>query len=147
VRACDPPAEWLAQWRVELKQKGDRRWIALVTNVTTLYSFVFPLKELGNGAKFEKLFRLRLGLALANAPSLASWKEAPIVFAEGNPRVAIGSMNDMRNHLAWRTEAVADSTKGDEDLINQTPYLSLPTSFPDKEFAQRVAEARNTAAP
>lgn len=144
VRASEPPIHWLGQWRVDFGQKPDRTWVALVTNVATLYTFVFPVKELGKRDNFEKLFRLRLGFALVDAPALARWKEAPIIFAAGNPRMAIGSMNDMRRHLAWRTDTVVGPMKDDEDWINKTPFLSLPTSFPDKEFAQRLAEANPT---
>jgi hypothetical protein len=93
-------------------------------------------------ADFERLFRLRLGFALTDAPTLAKWKDAPIVYGAGNPRVAIGSMNDMRKHMAWR-EHTPDwgPMKDDEDWINKTPFLSLPTKFPDKEFATRLNKA------
>jgi hypothetical protein len=49
-------------------------------------------------------------------------------------------MNDMRRHLAWRTETAVGPMKDDEDWINKTPFLSLPAAFPDKEFAKRLAE-------
>lgn len=138
VRAHEPPAHWLGQWRVDLAQRADRSWVTLVTNVATLYTFVFPLKELGNGANFEKLFRLRLGFALVEVPSLAHWQDAPIVFATGNPRVAVGSMNDMRQGLSWPAPKESGA-KDDEDHINGTPYFSLCSHFPDKEFARRLA--------
>ncbi len=141
VRATEPPAHWLGQWRMDFGQKPDRTRWALVTNVATLYTFVFPVKELGKRDNFEKLFRVRLGFAIVDAPALAPWKDAPIIFAAGNPRMAIGSMNDMRRHLAWRTETSVGPMKDDEDWINKTPFLSLPTKFPDKEFARRLAEA------
>jgi hypothetical protein len=141
VRATEPPAHWLGQWRVDFAQKANRTWVALVTNAATLYTFVLPLKELKPDS-FEKLFRLRLGFALTDAPALVKWKDAPLVFAHGNPRMAIGSMNDMRKHLTWRTETPDwGPMKDDEDWINKTPFLSLPTKFPDKEFASRLAEA------
>ncbi len=140
VRASEPSAHWLGQWRVDFTQKADRTWVALVTNVATLYTFVLPLKDLGQHDNFEKLFRLRLGFALTDAPSLARWKDAPLVFAHGNPRVVIGSMNDMRKHLAWRTETEIGPMKDDEDWINKTPFLSLPGFFPGKAFAERLAE-------
>src|SRR5207249_4042133 len=105
--ATEPPAHWLGQWRVDFGQKTDSTWAALVTNVATLYTFVMPLKDLSQGENFERLFRLRLGFALVDAPSLVRWKDAPVVFASGNPRRVVGSMNDMRRHLAWRTETVA----------------------------------------
>jgi hypothetical protein len=141
VRASEPPAHWLGQWRVDFGQKADRTWVALVTNVATLYTLVFPVAELGKRDNFEKLFRLRLGFALVDAPSLAPWKAAPLVFAHGNPRVAVGSMNDMKRGLPWNTDREGFREKDDEDWINQTPYLSLPTAFSDKEFAKRLAEA------
>lgn len=143
VRASEPSAHWLGQWRLDFGQKPDRTWVALVTNTATLYTFVFPVKELGKRENFGKLFRLRLGFALVDAPSLASWKDAPIVFATGNPRMVIGSMNDMRRHLAWRTEPSVGPMNDDEDWINKTPFLSLPTKFPDKECAKRLAEANS----
>jgi hypothetical protein len=83
---------------------------------------------------------MRLGFALTDAPALAMWKNAPLLFATGNPRMAVGSMNDMRKHLAWRTETEIGPMKDDEDWINKTPFLSLPTKFPEREFAQRLAE-------
>ena len=139
-RANEPPAHWLGQWRIDFGQKPDRTWVAFVTNVATLYSFVFPLKELGKGGRLESLFRIRLGFLLTDAPALAAWKAAPLVFVTGNPRMAVGSMNDMRRHLAWRDETVVGPMNNDEDWINKTPFLSLPTSFPDKELAKRLAE-------
>jgi hypothetical protein len=141
VRANDPPAYWLAQWRVDFGQKPDRTWHVLATNVATLYTLLIPLKDL-KPDKFEQLFRLRLGFALTDAPALSKWKEAPIVYTVGNPRAVVGSMNDMRKHLAW-SEHTSDSIpmKDDEDWINETPFLSLPTKSPDKEFAKRLSEA------
>jgi hypothetical protein len=141
VRATEPPAHWLGQWRLDFGRKPDRTRWALVTNIVTLYTFVFPLKELGRRENFEKLFRLRLGFAIVDAPKLALWKDAPIVYAAGNPRMAVGSMNNMRQHLAWRTETSVGPMKDDEDWINQTPFLSLPEAFPDKAFAERLTEA------
>jgi hypothetical protein len=141
VRATEPPAHWLGQWRLDFGRKPDRTRWALVTNIVTLYTFVFPLKELGRRDNFDKLFRLRLGFAIVDAPLLATWKEAPIIFAAGNPRMAVGSMNNMRQHLAWRTETSVGPMKDDEDWINQTPFLSLPDYFPDKAFAKRLTEA------
>ncbi len=141
VRASEPPAHWLGQWRVDFGQKADRSWVALVTNVVTLYTFVLPLKDLVRHDNFERLFRLRLGFALTDAPALASWKNAQLVFATGNRRMAVGSMNDMRSQLAWRTQTEVGPMKDDEDWVNKTPFLSLPTKFPEDEFAQRLAEA------
>lgn len=141
VRATEPPAHWLGQWRMDFGQKPDRTRWALVTNVVTLYTFVFPLKELGGRGNFEKLFRLRLSFAIVDAPLLAPWKDAPIIFAAGNPRMAVGSMNNMRQHLAWRTKTSVGPMKDDEDWVNKTPFLSLPDCFPDKAFAKRLTEA------
>ena len=141
VRATEPPAHWLGQWRLDFGRKPDRTRWALVTNVATLYTFVFPVKELGRRENFEKLFRLRLGFAIVDAPKLALWKDATIVYAAGNPRMAVGSMNNMRQDLAWHTETSVGPMKDDEDWINQTPFLSLPEAFPDKAFAERLTEA------
>jgi hypothetical protein len=64
-----------------------------------------------------------------------------MVFTTGNPRLAIGSMNDMRQHMARRTQTPDwGPMKDDEDWINKTPFLSLDTRFPEKEFAKRLAE-------
>ena len=144
VRASEPPAHWLAQWRIDLGRKLDRTWVALVTNTATLFTFVFPLTQLAGGRNLEQLFRLRLAFALTDAPALAKWKGAPLVFAHGNPRMAIGSMNDMRRLLAWREQTVVGPMEDDEDWINETPFLSLPESFPDKAFASRLAAANKT---
>ena len=142
VRATEPPAHWLGQWRLDFGQKPDRTRVALVTNMVTLYTFVFPVNELGKRDNFERLFRLRLGFALVDAPSLVPWKDAPIVFAVGNPRRVVGSMNNMRMDLAWRTETPEfGPMEEDEDWINKTPFLSLPEFFPGKAFAKRLAEA------
>jgi hypothetical protein len=72
-----------------------------------------------------------------------------LVFAAGNPRQAAGSMNDMRKHLAWKAERPHwVPVKNEEDWINRTPFLSLLTKFPDKEFARRLADAEGpTGAP
>lgn len=140
LRAHEPPAHWLAQWRVDFGQKPDCTWRVLVTNVATLFTFLFPLKDL-KPAEFERLFRLRLGFALTDAPALTSWKNAPLIYTTGNPRMAVGSMNDMRKHLAWHEPAPdLGPPMDDEDWINQTPFLSLPTKSPDREFAARLAE-------
>jgi len=138
LRANEPPAHWLAQWRVDFGQKPDHSWRVLVTNVATLFTFVFPLKDL-KPPGFEKLFRLRFGFALTDALALTRWKDAPIAYTVGNPRMAVGAMNDMRKHLAWHEPAPEwEPAKDDEDWINETPFLSLPTKFPDKEFAARL---------
>lgn len=139
VRASEPPAHWLGQWRVDFAQKADRSWVALVTNVATLFTLVFPLKEL-HPDSFEKLFRLRMDYALLDAPSLAKWKVAPLVFAHGNPRVAVGSMNGMKRELPWNTDRDGFRQVDDEDWINGTVFLSLPETYPRKAFAKRLAE-------
>ena len=147
VRASDLPAHWLGQWRIDLGHKPDRTWVALVTNTATLFTFVFPLAELAGGRNFEKLFRLRLGFALTDGSVLEPWKQAPLLFAQGNPRMVIGSMNDMRRHLAWRAETDDwGPIKDDEGWINKTPFLSLPETFPDKAFAKQLTAA-NTPEP
>lgn len=145
MRASELPAYWLSQWRLEFARKADRTEVALVTNIATLYTFVFPLKELDRGRSFENLFRMRLGFALHDAPSLVQWKSAPIVFTTGNPRQVVGSMNDMRHQLAWKPTAVPFDVpmKSDEDLINETPYLWLDESFPGEGFAKRLASAKD----
>ena len=140
VRASEPAAHWLAQWRVDFAQKADRTWVALMTNVATLYTFVFPLKELKPDG-FEKLFRLRLGFALTDTPSLARWKDAPLVFAHGNPRVAVGSMNGMKRELPWNTGREEFKAVDDEDWINDGVFLSLPETAPRDAFARRPAES------
>lgn len=145
VRASEPSAHWLGQWRVDFAQKADRTWIALVTNVATLFTFVFPFKELGQRDPFEKLFRLRLGFALTDAPSLTCWKDAPIIFATGNPRVAVGSMNGMKRELPGNTDREGFRQIDDEDWINETVFLSLPEGYPHKAFARQMAEAINCA--
>jgi hypothetical protein len=147
LRAAEPPAHWLGQWRIDFGQKADRTWLALVTNVATLYTFVFPLAQLGRRDFFERSFRQRLGVAIASAPSLAPWKNAPLVFVSGNPRMVVGSMNDMRRNLPWHPEIPVGPRKKPEDWINETPYLSLPTAFPEKEFAARLAEAKRSESP
>jgi hypothetical protein len=140
VRGSEPPAHWLGQWRVEFAQKADRTWVALVTNVATLFTFVLPLKDL-KPASFEKLFRLRLDYALLEAPALAAWKTAPLVFAHGNPRVAVGSMNGMKRELPWNTDRESFRQMDDEDWINGRVFLSLPEGYPQKAFGRRLAEA------
>ncbi len=147
VRASEPPVHWLGQWRVDFAEKPDRTSVALMTNTTTLYTFVFPGKELGRDDNFEKLFRLRLGFSLVDAPALNDWRSAPILFAAGNPRVAVGSMNNMRQHMVWRAETeLGPIEEDDEDWINNMPFLSLPGIFPGNAFAQRLAETRLTPA-
>lgn len=138
IRACEPPRHWLGQWRVDFGEKPDRTSVALVTNTTTLYTFVFPGKDLGNKGAFNRLLRLRLEFSLVDAPSLASWKAAPIIFAAGNPRTAVSSMNNMRQHLLWRGKSKAI----DEDWINEMPFAWLPGIFPNTAFAQRLAESQ-----
>lgn len=144
-RASDPPVHWLGQWRVDFGEKPDRTSVALVTNTTTLYTFVFPGKELGKDHNFEKLFRLRLGFSLVDAPALEGRKSASISFTAGNPRGVVGSMNNMRQHMVWRAETAVgpmEEDEDDEDWINNMPFLSLPGIFPGKAFAQRLAETQ-----
>lgn len=143
VRASESPAHWLGQWRVDFAQKADRSWVALVTNVATLFTFVFPLKDLGKHDNFEKLFRLRLGFALTDAPSLAQWKNAPLVFAHGNPSVAVGSMNLMKRELPWNIDREGFRQIDDEAWFNERVCLALPEGYPHKAFARRLAEATN----
>ena len=144
VRSSEPPAHWLGQWRVDFAQKADRSRVALVTNVATLYTFVFPLKELAKRDHFEKLFRLRLSFALVDAPALSPWKDAPLVYAAGNPRVAVGSMNGMRMELPLNTDRDGFRQIDDEDWINETVFLSLPETHPKDAFAKRLAAPNNS---
>ena len=130
VRASEPPAHWLGQWRVDFAQKADRSWLAMVTNVATFYTFVLPLKDLKPDS-FEKLFRLRLGFALTDAPSLARWKDAPLVYAHGNPRVVVRKMSRMKLELPLNTD------RDDEDWINNSISMTL-RNYPSKEFASRL---------
>lgn len=140
VRANETPAHWLALWRVDFAQKADRTWVALMTNVATLFTFVFPLREL-KPDRFEQLFRLRLGFALTDAPTLAAWKDAPFVYATGNPRVTVGSMNGMKLELPWNTGSEEFKAVDDEDWINDGVFLSLPETSPRNTFNRRLAEA------
>jgi len=105
--------------------------------VATLFTFVFPVKELKPDS-FEKLFRLRLGFALTDAPKLARWKDAPLVFAHGNPRGAVGSMSGMKRELPWNTDREGFRQVDDEDWINGTVFMSLPETYPRQAFARRL---------
>ena len=141
VSAREQAAHWVAQWRLEFGRKADRTEVALLTNIATLYTFVFPFRELDRGRNFENLFRMRLSFALHDAPAFARWGQAPIIFAAGNPRQVVGSMNDMRHQLAWKPLTIDVPFKSDEDLINGTPFLWLPETFPEKEFSKRLVES------
>lgn len=140
VRTGESPAHWLARWRMDFAQSADRTWLALVTNVATLYTFVFPLKKL-TPAGFEELFRLRLGFALTDAPALAAWRTAPLVFAAGNPRAAVGSMNRMIMELRWNTDRDGFQRIDDEDWVNDGICLSLEDVYPRKSFERQLAAA------
>jgi hypothetical protein len=146
VRASGSPIHWLGQWRVDFGRKPDRTLVALVTNTTTLYTFVFPERDLGRNHNFEDLFLLRLGFLLVDTPSLASWKAAPIAFVAGNPSMAVGAMNNMRQLMIWRGEAAAGPDEDDEEWINSTPFAALPEIFPRKELARRLAEMATATA-
>jgi hypothetical protein len=141
LSANERPDNWLAQWRLDFGRKADRTEVALMTNVATLYTFVFPLKELDRGRNLENLFRMRLGFALHDARLLARWQKAPIVFVAGNPRQVIGSMNDMRRLIAAESSMADGRIDSDEDFINRTPFQWLEES-PQEEFSRRLANAR-----
>jgi hypothetical protein len=115
--------------------------VALLTNIATLYTFVFPLRELDRGRNFENVFRMRLSFALHDAPALAPWVQASVVFAAGNPRQTVGAMNDMRHQLAWKPLTTDVPFRSDEDLINGTPYLCLAETFPEREFSKRLRDS------
>ncbi len=140
-QASDPPTHWLGQWRVDFGQKPDRTSVALVANTATLYTFVFPLKDLGKGGNFEMEFRRRLRIAIPAVPGLTHWTEAPLAFVTGNPRKVVGSMNNMIQHLAWRTATRFGPVEADERLLNDTPFSWVPEGFPRVAFAKRLAEA------
>jgi len=142
IAASEPAAHWLAQWRMDFGLRADRTQVALVTNIATLYTFVFTMKELGRGANFEKVFRARLSFALQGTPSLMNWQRAPLLFATGNPRMVIGSMNDMRHHISWKP---IEHPRSDEDMLNGTPFLSLEGFFPEEAFSRKLAEANSAS--
>ena len=139
-KASVPPLHWLAQWRVDFGRRADRTTVALVTNTTTLFTFVIPSKELARGQNFEQAFRLRLADAVAPLSHFRAFLETPLVFASGNPRMVVSSMNNMRHLLTWRLEKGKDGVKADETWLNDTPFSSLPLSFPQEEFRSRLAE-------
>jgi len=66
---------------------------------------------------------------------------APLVFAHGNPRVAVGSMNGMKRELPLNTNREGFKQVDDEDWINGAVFLSLPETNLRKAFAQRLAGA------
>lgn len=144
-RASEPPVNWLGQWRIDFGNKSGRTSVALVTNTTTLYTFIFPEKDLGEDDNFEKLFRLRIGFSIVEVPALAGWKAAPISFVTGNPRMAIGAMNNLRQHMVWRAETAGGQMEDAEEWINNTPFASLPEHFPNDAFAKRLAETPERA--
>jgi len=139
-RASDSPRHWLSQWRVDIARKPGSASVALVTNTATLYTLVFPARGLGKDGTFEKLFRRRLGMSIAESPSLAAWNVAPLNFVIGNPRRAVGAMTNLRQLMVWRAETPGP-TDNDKEWINNTPFLTLPGSFPNRAFASRLAEA------
>ena len=139
-KASVPPIHWLAQWRVEFGRRADCTTVVLVTNTTTLFTFVIPSKELARGQNFEQVFRFRLADAVAPATHLTAWLETPLVFVSGNPRMVVSSMNNIRQLLTWRSEGRKDGVEMDETWINDTPFSSLPLSFPREEFTSRLAE-------
>ncbi|HAV63115.1 MAG TPA: hypothetical protein DCY13_12215 [Verrucomicrobiales bacterium] len=138
VRAGDRPLHWCARWRVEVCQLPDRRWVALVTNAETFYSFVFPVTELQGPGRFEELFRLRLGFALTDAPSLAFWKTAPLRYATGNPRVLVGTMNRMKLDLLCAGQVEESPRVDEEDILNHGICLALDEVIPFRAWARRL---------
>ena len=60
--------------------------------------------------------------ALTDAPALAKGKDAPLVFAHGNPRVTVDSMNGMKRELPWNTDREGFRKVDDEDWINETLF-------------------------
>jgi hypothetical protein len=65
----------------------------------TLYPWIFPKPEVPDRQAFERLFRMRLGLALTDSPSLEPWVRAPIDDVSGDPRWPIAVMNNMADHV------------------------------------------------
>ena len=94
-------------------------------------------------AHWQVLNRLPV-TALKDAPTLAHWKDAPLTFVAGNPRVAVGSMNGMRMELPLNTDRDGFRQIDDEDWINETVFLSLPETHPKDAFAKRLAAPHNS---
>ena len=94
-------------------------------------------------AHWQVLKRLPV-TALKDASALAPWKDAPMVYAAGNPRVAVGSMDGMRMELPLNTDRDEFRQMDDEDWINETVFLSLPETHPQDAFAKRLAAPHNS---
>jgi hypothetical protein len=61
--------------------------------------------------------------------------------ASRHPRVTVGSMNGMKRELPWNTDREGFKKVDDEDWINETVFLSLLETYPQKAFAKRLAAA------
>jgi hypothetical protein len=144
--ASDHPPHFAAQWRVELCKDWAGRNLFMVTNLATLFTFLIPRAAKQVRARLEQDFRSRLGFALLVGKPLVDWQPDPIVYARGNPRKVIGSMNEMIYNLQFpSTEAFrrAHPEQDDEDRLNHTPFSAIGSKnryeFPDKAWSAAIA--------
>jgi hypothetical protein len=127
--SAPPPREWHEAWRLELLEEVPFNYGALITNITTLFSFLIPLSECNTITRLIDCFRMRLQFSLIAANSSIQVDPAPPVFTPGNPRPVIGTMNDMIKQLHFLNP-------GDdpEKLINNTPFGIINYEYASERF-------------
>lgn len=146
----DDPPHFAAQWRVELCKDWAGQNLFVVTNLVTLFTFLIPRAPKQTRLDLERNFRTRLGFALLAGEPLLEWKPDRIIFARGNPRKVIGTMNDMIYGLQFEpTEALrqAEPDLDEKDHLNHTPFSAIGPKngmkFPDKAWLAAIAQIAN----
>jgi hypothetical protein len=126
--ASDNPAHFVTQWRVELCKDWANRNQFLVTNLSTLYTFLIPRTPRQTRVQREQEFRMRLGFALLAGKPMVEWRPDSLLYVRAAPRKVIGSMNDMVYHLQFEPIESFDEEFPDRDaadLLNHTPFSAI----------------------
>ena len=139
------PPHFLVQWRTDLARdtEGGHWW--LVTNLTTLYTFLLPRKPSDRIPSLEKTFLLRLRFALLEATPPLEWQPTELIPVTGNPRAVVGSMNDMRQLVAWpRQPGPLLSNIDTETFLQKAPFsaigLKARYAIPKEIWLQHLAQ-------
>ena len=120
------PSHFLVQWRADLADDAEGGHWWLLTNLPTLYTFLIPRKPSDRIPSLQKAFLLRLRFALLEAAPPLEWQPTGVVPVTGNPRAVVGSMNDMRQQVAWpRQPGQLLSNTDTETYLQEMPLSAI----------------------
>jgi|GEM_PF-837091 len=129
---------WAACWRCDLfgSDIESGTFYFIFTNARTFFSLIVPNTD-GSFATLIAFF----SEILHHQFQLAGHSSAPLALptfklVRGQPRVLIGSQNDLRRMALYLFEDPSLSLDSLCLRLNHTPLSALPEAFPDRAFAQ-----------